>query len=114
MGRAQWPSHDFIANWDYSLPFGKGKRWLSEQNSFGTKLLGFFGDDWSLTEVLNWRSGHFFSPTYSGFDPGNINKFSGRADVVRIPAKANASPKGSRTVFRAEAEHGRSVATLAF
>ena len=34
--------------------------------------------------------------------------------TVRIPAKANAVPKGSRTVFRAEAEHHRSVATLAF
>jgi len=34
--------------------------------------------------------------------------------LVRIPAKANAFPKGSRTVFRAEAEHHRSVATLAF
>jgi len=34
--------------------------------------------------------------------------------VVRIPAKANAFPKGSRTAFRAEAEHHRSVATLAF
>jgi hypothetical protein len=33
---------------------------------------------------------------------------------LRIPAKANAVPKGSRTVFRAEAEHYRSVATLAF
>src|SRR6185436_700091 len=33
---------------------------------------------------------------------------------LRIPAKANAVPKGSRTVFRAEAEHDRSVATLAF
>ena len=35
-------------------------------------------------------------------------------EVLRIPAKANAVPKGSRTVFRAEAEHDRSVATLAF
>jgi len=34
--------------------------------------------------------------------------------LMRIPAKANAIPKGSRTVFRAEAEHSRSVATLAF
>ena len=33
---------------------------------------------------------------------------------LRIPAKANAVPKGNRTVFRAEAEHYRSVATLAF
>jgi hypothetical protein len=34
--------------------------------------------------------------------------------TLRIPAKANAFPKGSRTAFRAEAEHHRSVATLAF
>jgi hypothetical protein len=36
------------------------------------------------------------------------------ARELRIPAKANAFPKGSRTAFRAEAEHHRSVATLAF
>jgi hypothetical protein len=34
--------------------------------------------------------------------------------LLRIPAKANAVPKGSRTVFRADPEHDRSVATLAF
>ena len=40
---------------------------------------------------------------------------SARGDAgVRIPAKANAIPTGSRTAFRAEAEHYRSVATLAF
>jgi hypothetical protein len=36
------------------------------------------------------------------------------AAFLGIPAKANAIPKGSRTAFRAEAEHYRSVATLAF
>jgi hypothetical protein len=34
--------------------------------------------------------------------------------ILRIPAKANTIPKGSRTAFRAEAEHHRSEATLAF
>jgi hypothetical protein len=32
-------------------------------------------------------------------------------DSLRIPDEANAVPKGSRTVFQAEAEHHRSVAT---
>jgi hypothetical protein len=40
--------------------------------------------------------------------------FHRATQFVRIPAKANAIPEGSRTVFRAEAEHGRSVATLAY
>ena len=32
---------------------------------------------------------------------------------LRIPAKANAIPEGSRTSFRDDPEHHRSVATLA-
>jgi hypothetical protein len=80
-GRGQWPTHDFITNWDYYLPFGKGRRWLSGQSNVGEKVLGFFAADWSLTGVINWRSGHFFTPIYSGFDPGNVNKFTGRANV---------------------------------
>jgi hypothetical protein len=32
---------------------------------------------------------------------------------MRIPTKPNAFPKGSRTAFREEPEHPRSVATLA-
>jgi hypothetical protein len=35
-------------------------------------------------------------------------------DMMRIPAKANGYSEGSRTAFRAEGEHDRSVATLAF
>jgi hypothetical protein len=49
-------------------------------------------------------------PSYSG------RRFAAelKRSLLRIPAKANAVPEGSRTVFRAEAEHCRSVATLAF
>ena len=42
-----------------------------------------------------------------------VTKFI-KGSVLRIPAKANAIPKGSRTAFRAEGEHHRSEATLAF
>jgi CO dehydrogenase nickel-insertion accessory protein CooC1 len=36
------------------------------------------------------------------------------AQYVRIPAKANSYSEGSRTAFRAEGEHYRRAATLAF
>jgi len=40
--------------------------------------------------------------------------FQESCDQLGIPAKLNSIPEGSRTAFRAEGEHHRSEATLAF
>lgn len=99
MGPGQWPKHDFIANFDYTLPIGKGRQLLSTQDTAAKKILAFFAADWSFTGVINWRSGHFFTPTYSGADPGNINKFSGRPDVVPNCDAYTGNPLGDRQPY---------------
>lgn len=82
---ASWPWHEFDANWVYNLPFGHGRRWgsnlESRYKSAGWLLDRIFGG-WSATGVWDWHSGLFFTPRYTGVDPGNIDQFSGRANVV--------------------------------
>jgi hypothetical protein len=80
-----WPWHEFDTTWAYNLPFGDGRRFGSGlQSQLGAA--GWFVDriisGWSTTGVFDWHSGLFFTPTYTGFDPGNIDQFSGRANVV--------------------------------
>jgi len=94
-----WPSHDFVMNWSWDLPFGKGKRFLSNPDSPGKWLLARVVGGWSTTGIYNWHSGHFFTPLYSGFDPGNINKFSGRADVVSGCNPYTGNPLGDRDAY---------------
>jgi integrase len=43
-----------------------------------------------------------------------LSIYSHALPTVGIPAKLNSIPEGSRTPFRAEGEHRRSEATLAF
>jgi hypothetical protein len=77
----QWPLHDFLTNFAYELPFGAGKRWLA--NATGAKwALARVVGGWSATGVFSWHSGHRSTPTFSGYDSGNINQFSGRPDLV--------------------------------
>jgi len=80
-----WPDHDFLANYAYELPFGHGKRFAGDLKSrFGAagSLLNAVVAGWSATGYFNWHSGNFFTPRYTGADPGNIAQFAGRADVV--------------------------------
>src|SRR5262249_26348775 len=78
-----WPRHDFIVNYAYELPLGGGKRWLSSSNGNPTRwVLARVIGGWSTTGYFNWHSGNLFTPTYTGYDSGNINQFSGRPDVV--------------------------------
>lgn len=73
-----WPEHDLLVNFAYDLPFGKGKEYLKDLHPLANGVIG----GWSVTGFFNWHSGNFFTPLYAGSDPGNINQFSGRPDVV--------------------------------
>jgi hypothetical protein len=80
-----WPDHDFLVNYAYELPFGRGKRFAADLKSrYGAagSLLNAVVGGWSATGYFNWHSGNYFTPRYTGADPGNIAQFSGRADVV--------------------------------
>lgn len=80
-----WGHHDFVFNSVYELPFGKGKRFWSDlkgRYGFGGSVLNAVVGGWSVTGVGTWHSGNFFTPTYSGADPGNILQFSGRPALI--------------------------------
>ncbi len=53
--------HNFVVSAGYELPVGKGKRFLSNSNSF---VDGFLGG-WQLQTIYNIRSGRPFTPTIS-------------------------------------------------
>jgi len=94
-----WPDHDLLMNWAYELPFGPKKRFLSTTTSPGKWLLARIVGGWSATGTFNWHSGYFFTPRYTGFDPGNINQFSGRPDVVPGCQVYTGAPKGDTAEY---------------
>jgi hypothetical protein len=65
-----------IINAVWQLPFGKGKRYLSNAPLAVNQLLG----GWQLYWIATMETGQFFGPTFSGADPSNTNTTSGRAD----------------------------------
>ncbi len=59
------PSHQWMNNALYELPFGKGKLW----------------GGWQLNALINLQSGHWLNPNFTGSDPSNTNNFGGRPDL---------------------------------
>ncbi|MDQ6705184.1 MAG: hypothetical protein M3Z85_04355, partial [Acidobacteriota bacterium] len=55
------PRHNFSFNFNYELPFGKGKAFLSNSNGLVSRLIS----GWNSSMFYYWRSGLFFSPYYS-------------------------------------------------
>lgn len=94
-----WPDHDFLINWAYDLPLGRGKKFLATTDSPAKWLLARVVGGWSTTGTFNWHSGYFFTPRYTGFDPANINQFGGRADVVPGCQVYTGAPKGDSTEY---------------
>jgi hypothetical protein len=72
--------HRFLFSGLYELPFGKGKRFLSNLNPL---LNGFFGG-WQLSNVTLVQTGPFLTPTFSAglVDPANIYTFN-RGSLMR-------------------------------
>jgi hypothetical protein len=59
------PAHRFTANTIIELPFGKGRRWMSNANRWAEGVLG----GWLLSGIYNFSSGQFLTPTWTGPDP---------------------------------------------
>lgn len=79
---AWWPTHDFLVNLYYELPFGRGKRFLAAGSGAAGSILNAIAGGWSLTTNFNWHTGNYSTPTYTGYDSANLNQFSGRPDLV--------------------------------
>lgn len=55
------PAKTFSFNFNYELPFGRGKRLLPGANGLVSRLVG----GWNAGAFYYWRSGLYFSPYYS-------------------------------------------------
>ena len=81
-----------VLNSVWQLPFGKGKRFMSNANTAVEQILG----GWQFYWIAFMETGQFFGATFSGADPSNTNTTAGRADRL---AGGNL-PSGERSVRR--------------
>jgi hypothetical protein len=72
--------HTFAGSFDYELPFGRGKQFLSGAHGFTNQLIG----GWELTGIVTLRSGLPFTPTIST-DTANTGVGSQRPNVTGAP-----------------------------
>jgi hypothetical protein len=70
----------FTGSYDYMLPFGKGKHFLSTARGLVNQIVG----GWELAGILTMRSGSPFTPTVNG-DIANTGVTS-RPDVLGAPS----------------------------
>ena len=61
--------HRFVSTLVYQLPFGKGRRYLSQASRPVDLLLG----GWQISSILTLQSGPFLTPVFSGGDPSGTN-----------------------------------------
>jgi hypothetical protein len=84
--------HRSVVNVSYDLPWGRGRRFLSDAPAMLDYLVG----GWKLITVSYFATGSHFSPTFSGSDPSNTNTSGGLPDRL---AEGNL-PRGDRTMAR--------------
>jgi hypothetical protein len=73
----QTAPHRLVINHVWTLPFGRGNRWLN-QNTLADYVLG----GWTLMGRWAWTSRPWLTPLWSGADFSHTNTFSARPDVV--------------------------------
>ena len=61
--------HRFVNNFVYDLPFGKGRRYLTNSHRVADAALG----GWSMSSLIILQSGPFMTPTFSAGDPSGTN-----------------------------------------
>lgn len=69
----------------WSLPFGKGHRYLSNSGGIGDRVVG----GWSSNVMTYLGSGVWFSPTFTGSDPSHTGTSGGRPDLIGDPNKVS-------------------------
>ncbi len=72
----------------YELPFGKGRRYLSNSSRAADVLIG----GWQISSILTLQTGPFLTPTFSGGDPSGTNaasRGSSRPDRVGSGSLSN-------------------------
>lgn len=90
--RAAWgslPTHRFSTNSIIELPFGKGRRWMSNAHWLADGVLG----GWLVSGIYSYERGTFFTPSWTGPDPtgtrfanpGTRATVTIRPDILRDP-----------------------------
>jgi hypothetical protein len=72
--------HTFTGSFDYALPIGKGRQFLSNAHGFVNQLIG----GWGMAGIVTLRSGLPFTPTISN-DVANTGVGSQRPQVIGAP-----------------------------
>jgi hypothetical protein len=70
-------THNFVTSVVYDLPFGKGKRFLNQQNAFSQAVLG----GWQATTIVTVNSGFPFS-LFVPYDNANVGGGAQRPTVT--------------------------------
>lgn len=84
--------HRFTGSYIYQLPFGRGKRFLSNAN----RLLNSIAGGWSTNGIVSLMTGNYFSVTVAG-DRANVGGFP----FQRANRRCNGNlPRGERTIDR--------------
>ena len=84
------PRHRAVITTIVELPWGHGRRFLSQTSSFVNAILG----GWKLQTMSYFATGKYFSPRFSGLDPSGTNTVGGLPDRV---SDGNL-PRGERSV----------------
>ncbi|MEB2360943.1 MAG: TonB-dependent receptor [Bryobacteraceae bacterium] len=70
--------HRAVFNTMIDLPFGKGRRFLTNAPGLVDAAIG----GWKLTTITFYTSGQYYSPSFSGSDPSNTNTVGGIPDRI--------------------------------
>ncbi len=84
--------HRVVINSVWELPFGKGRRFLSNLHGAPQQILG----GWKAVWVIYMQTGQYFSPSFSNADPSNTNTVGGLPDRT---CNGNL-PSGQRSIGR--------------
>lgn len=68
----------------YTLPFGKGKRWLGNTNPLVNALVS----NWTLSSAHRWYSGNLIQIVTPGNPLGSGVIFAGQTKAVQVPGQA--------------------------
>lgn len=62
----------------YNLPFGNGQHFASSRSPVLNGIVG----GWETSGILNFQTGEWLTPSFSGPDPSNTRLFGGRPDRI--------------------------------
>lgn len=83
--------HRFVNTFVYELPFGSGRRFMSNGHRAADLVFG----GWQLSSILTLQSGPFLTPVFSGGDPSGTNapsRGSQRPDRIGAPYGSVSNP----------------------